>query len=93
MGVIAIADALNRIIRNEKTIAITATIVGLTAPALMAEQGWDDHDRSDRYFSVDSAINYLQSCAPGAVLFSGGDNDTFPSGIHRKSKEYVPTCA
>jgi hypothetical protein len=78
MGVIAIADALNRIIRNQKTVAITATIVGLTAPALMAEQGWDDHDRSDRYFSVDSAINYLQSCAPNAVLFSGGDNDTFP---------------
>ena len=38
----------------------------------------DDHDRSDRYFSVDSAKNYLESCAPNAILFTGGDNDTFP---------------
>jgi tetratricopeptide (TPR) repeat protein len=41
-------------------------------------QGWDDHDRSDRYFSVDSAKNFLASCAPNAILFTGGDNDTFP---------------
>jgi hypothetical protein len=44
----------------------------------MAKDGWDDHNRAKRYFSVDSAINYLQSCAPNAVLFTGGDNDTFP---------------
>ncbi len=44
----------------------------------MAVQNWDDHDRSDRYFSVDSARNFLASCAPNAILFTGGDNDTFP---------------
>jgi hypothetical protein len=53
-------------------------LIGLTAPALMAQQGWDDHDRSNRFFSVDSAVNYLESCAPNAILFTGGDNDTFP---------------
>lgn len=63
---------------NARTAAIAATLIGLTAPAIMAQQGWDDHNRANRYFSVDSAVNYLESCAPNAILFTGGDNDTFP---------------
>lgn len=63
---------------NAKTAAIVATLIGLAAPAIMAQQGWDDHNRANRYFSVDSAVNYLESCAPNAILFTGGDNDTFP---------------
>jgi hypothetical protein len=63
---------------SKKAAAIAATLVGLTAPAIMAQQGWDDHNRANRYFSVDSAVNYLESCAPNAILFTGGDNDTFP---------------
>jgi hypothetical protein len=77
-AVIALADVFRKIIPSLRTSAIVATLVCLSAPVLMAEQGWDDHDRSKRYFSVDSAINYLQSCAPNAILFTGGDNDTFP---------------
>jgi hypothetical protein len=77
-AVIAFVNVFNKYTKNMKTSAIIAAIIGLTAPALMAQQGWDDHDRSDRFFSVDSAINYLESCAPNAVLFTGGDNDTFP---------------
>lgn len=77
-AVIAIADALAKALRGLRTAGIVATLLCLTAPALMAKDGWDDHDRSRRYFSVDSAINYLQSCAPNAILFTGGDNDTFP---------------
>ena len=55
-----------------------ATVIGLVAPILMANQNWDDHNRTNRYFSVDSAKNFLASCAPNAILFTGGDNDTFP---------------
>ncbi len=77
-SVIAISEWLTRATKNLKLAAIIATLIGLTAPVLMAQQGWDDHDRSDRFFSVDSAINYLESCAPNAILFTGGDNDTFP---------------
>ena len=40
-----------------------ALAVGLLIPGIMAAQGWDDHDRSDRYNSVDSAKNLLNSCA------------------------------
>ncbi len=77
-AVLAIADSLKNLIRNRRVAAIVATLLCLSAPTLMAKDGWDDHDRSKRYFSVDSAINYLQSCAPDAILFTGGDNDTFP---------------
>ncbi len=50
----------------------------LPAPYVMGSQGWDDHDRSDRYAARDIAVNYLESCAPNAILFTNGDNDTFP---------------
>jgi len=77
-AVIAMADLFKKFIGNAKTAAIVATLIGLSAPTLMAKEGWDDHNRANRYFSVDSAINYLQSCAQNAILFTGGDNDTFP---------------
>ena len=77
-GVIAIARGLGRFIQNQRVAAIAAILIGLITPGIMAAQGWDDHDRSDRFFSVDSASNYLESCAPNAVLYTGGDNDTFP---------------
>jgi hypothetical protein len=77
-AVIAFAELLNKATKNLRTAGIVATLVCMSAPILMAAQGWDDHDRSKRYFSVDSAVNYLQSCAPNGILFTGGDNDTFP---------------
>jgi hypothetical protein len=78
LAVIGIAEVANRFLKNTKTAAIAATLIGLTAPAIMAKEGWDDHNRSDRFFSVDSATNYLDSCAPNGIIFTGGDNDTFP---------------
>ena len=45
---------------------------------LMGAENWDDHDRSGRYLARDVAFNYLNSCAPNAILFTNGDNDTFP---------------
>jgi hypothetical protein len=59
--------------------AIAATVISLVAvPTLMAAQEWDDHDRSHRTASLDYGVNYLESCAPHAVLFTNGDNDTYP---------------
>lgn len=77
-AVIALAQWLTAVTKNFKTASIAAILVCSSAPAIMAAEGWNDHDRSNRFFSTDSAINYLQSCAPNAIIFTGGDNDTFP---------------
>ncbi len=76
-SVLAIADGLRKMLPG-KNASIAATILCLVAPGIMAQQNWDDHDRSNRYFSVDSAKNFLTSTAENAILFTGGDNDTFP---------------
>ncbi len=75
-GVAGLAELLKKLPKNSG--AIAATIIGLTAPVIMASQNWDDHDRSNRYTASDYAKNYLNSCAPNAVIFTNGDNDTFP---------------
>ena len=58
-------------------IGLSVLFTGLV-PGVMAAQNWDDHDRSNRYSVRDLAANYLNSCAPNAILFTYGDNDTFP---------------
>lgn len=62
-----------------KMAAIGATVLGLLiAPVLMAKEEWDDHDRSTKMVTHDIAVSYLESCAPNAILFTYGDNDTYP---------------
>jgi hypothetical protein len=58
--------------------SVGAVALSAAAPFLMGSQGWDDHNRSARYTARDFAIDYLESCAPNAVLFTQGDNDTYP---------------
>jgi hypothetical protein len=77
LGVLFLYEFLLKKISAQNA-AIAATAVSLVVPSLMAADGWDDHNRSHRYMSRDFAINYLNSCAPNAVLFTNGDNDTFP---------------
>nr|HPI80306.1 DUF2723 domain-containing protein [Cyclobacteriaceae bacterium] len=76
-AVIAIGEALGRLIKKPNAAAMAAILIAAASPVLMATQGWDDHNRSNRFFSVDSGKNYLASCTDNAVLFTGGDNDTF----------------
>lgn len=59
--------------------AIFITVISLVlVPGVMATENWDDHDRSGRYTARDIAYNYLNSCSENAILFTNGDNDTFP---------------
>ncbi|MEQ9467758.1 MAG: DUF2723 domain-containing protein [Ekhidna sp.] len=77
-GVLSLYDMLKNISKEKKIAAVLASVIGLAIPVLMASENWDDHDRSDRYFSVDAAKNYLSSVAPNGIIYTGGDNDTFP---------------
>src|SRR5690606_17905552 len=57
---------------------IVIAVTMLAAPFLIASQNWDDHDRSNRYTALAMAKAYLNSCEPNAILYTIGDNDTFP---------------
>ncbi len=78
LGVLALKEwAFGKI--NPKTGAIAATVLGLlAAPVLMAKEEWNDHDRSTKMVAHDIALSYMESCAPNAILFTYGDNDTYP---------------
>ena len=60
------------------TTASVASVLALAVAVLMGCQNWDDHDRSNRYTSIEEASNYLNSCGKDAILITHGDNDTFP---------------
>ncbi|MBP7477743.1 MAG: DUF2723 domain-containing protein [Chitinophagales bacterium] len=75
--------AIYEFLKNKKFLsgsmsAMVAILLSLSAPILMGSQGWDDHDRSDRYTTVAFAKNMLMSCDQNAILFTYGDNDTYP---------------
>ncbi len=78
LGVLALFELLRKA-AGETPAAVIASVLAFAAvPAVMGSQNWDDHDRSGRYLARDVAFNYLNTCAPNAIIFTGGDNDTFP---------------
>jgi hypothetical protein len=78
LGVFALIDQAQRKWRHRLIpIGISAACL-LLVPGLMAKENWDDHDRSNRYAARDIAKAYLDSCEKNAILFTNGDNDTFP---------------
>lgn len=78
LGVMQIKDWLARFTGQGIANASAALVCLLAVPVLMAAEEWDDHDRSKKQTARDLAKNYLESCAPNAILFSFGDNDTYP---------------
>ena len=77
-GVYAIYDLLKSNIKS-KFLAPAITLVCLVlVPGILAANNWDDHDRSGKYTANAMARKYLESCAPNAILFTIGDNDSFP---------------
>jgi len=81
MAVVGLYEWLTKKMKSEgakAAVAALVTVVCLLVPAQMASQNWDDHDRSDRYSCRDFGANYLKSCEKDAIIFSNGDNDTFP---------------
>jgi hypothetical protein len=78
LGVLSIYSLLKKF-TPQSSGAVLATLISLVAvPAVMAKENWNDHDRSGRYCARDFAYNYLNSCEKNAIIFTNGDNDTFP---------------
>ena len=77
-GVYAIYEIIAEKVKSKIIGPIVIASSLLAAPVLMASQNWDDHDRSNKYTAIAMAKNYLDSCDKNAILFTIGDNDTFP---------------
>jgi len=73
-----IANRLAKGNSNPKSIAMATVALTLIVPVVMAKAEWPSHNRAHHYVAHDTAVDYLQSCAPNAILFTNGDNDTFP---------------
>jgi len=78
IGVLGISNFLKKYLPSIPSAAIAATITLILVPGILVSENWDDHDRSGRYTARDLAKNYLNSCAANSILFTYGDNDTFP---------------
>lgn len=77
-GVYSLYDSLKKYLAPKIAGPVIIAASLLAAPVLMASQNWNDHDRSGRYTALAMAKAYLSSCEPNAILFTIGDNDTFP---------------
>ena len=77
-GVAGIFNYARKYMSGKMAAVLSILVSLLGAPALMASQNWDDHDRSGRYTARDIARNYLESCDEDAIIYTVGDNDTFP---------------
>ncbi|MEC8536009.1 MAG: hypothetical protein VXY75_01305, partial [Bacteroidota bacterium] len=78
IGVYAIYEWLSTYSKS-KLIAPSVSVLCFAAvPGILISQNWDDHDRSKRRTAHAMAVNYLESCDPNAIIFTIGDNDTFP---------------
>lgn len=77
-GVYAIYDLLRASVKSKLLAPMITLACLIIVPGILAANNWDDHDRSGKYTANAMARKYLESCAPNAILFTIGDNDSFP---------------
>ena len=78
IGVYALYEKLQPFSKSKLLAPAVSAFCLVIVPGLLISQNWDDHDRSNRRTAHAMAVNYLESCAPNAIIFTIGDNDTFP---------------
>jgi len=78
LGVMMVSDLLKRFKLGNMSPMVATALCLVAVPLLMASKEWDDHDRSAKTLAKATAINYLESCDQNAILFTEGDNDTYP---------------
>lgn len=79
LGVLMVDQWISKGLKqNRLATYLTILLCLILVPALMAKEEWNDHDRSKKTLARAVAYNTLQSCAPNAILFTAGDNQTYP---------------
>jgi hypothetical protein len=78
MGFMLVYEFMKKYLGDKLSLGLAFVLLFLAAPLLMGTRNWDDHNRSKRYTARDIGKNYLKSVAPNAILFTYGDNDSFP---------------
>lgn len=78
IGAFAISKWMADKTKSRLTTVLTWSVLTLAIPGVMVSQNYHDHDRSGRTFALDMARSYLAGCEPNAILFTYGDNDTYP---------------
>jgi hypothetical protein len=83
LGITCLFNILTRVM-NYKIALPLVLLAGFSAPVVMLQQNWDDHDRSGRYIATDFGYNYLISCDDNAILYTFGDIDTFTTWYNQE---------
>ena len=78
LGLLYVVELMQKLMKNKMAAAVVAFILCLSVPTVMAASGWESHSRSDKTSALDWGKNYLSNLPPNAVIFTRGDNDTFP---------------
>ena len=78
IGSFSLIQLLGQLVKSRAVAITTSAILFVSVPVWMGYQNWDDHDRTLQYVAPDYAYNLLNSVAPYAIIFTNGDNDTFP---------------
>jgi len=78
IGVMYVKELFDKYMKPKMANYVAGGLCLLAVPVLMASQEWNDHDRSQKTLARDIAKDYLESCAPNAILITFGDNDTYP---------------
>ena len=86
IGVLALYEGLKKYVPDTLSAGVAGGLALLLVPVLMGAENWDDHDRSNRYTARDFGANYLNTCAPNAIIFTNGDNDTFPLWYNQETE-------
>ncbi|MBS1773579.1 MAG: DUF2723 domain-containing protein [Bacteroidetes bacterium] len=86
LGVVAVSMLLKRFVKNQYSYVSGA--ICLIVPLMMLKEEWNDHDRSHKTLARDVAYNMLVSCEPNAILFTFGDNYTYPLWYMQEVEEF-----